>query len=270
MATADSVKVKIQNLINKANTKTGESDADLTSAVDTLIEGYGKGEEATGTINITSNGTHDVKKYASASVNVPPTGITPSGTKEITSNGTHDVTNYASAKVNVPSSGITPTGTKEITANGTHDVTSFASALVNVPTGLNAQFYTVTLSADSTAATTFLTNDWLKSIRSNPNAFVFLRYLGATSAIACVGMVFSANFSLWYNGSTSALYKSVVLRQTASNAGYTGGTGGISATGQYNGNLMIDANGKLWGYGNASYPFKAGQYQIIAGTMEMM
>lgn len=31
----------------------------------------GGGSEPTGTINITSNGTHDVKQYASAEVNVP-------------------------------------------------------------------------------------------------------------------------------------------------------------------------------------------------------
>lgn len=41
MTTADSVKAKIQGLIDKANEATGESDTDLTAAVDRLIEGYG-------------------------------------------------------------------------------------------------------------------------------------------------------------------------------------------------------------------------------------
>ena len=211
--------------------------------------------------------TWDQSKGFADSIAQIQTDINPSGTKTITTNGTHDVKNYASAQVNVPV-GITPSGSKTITENGTFDVTSFASAVVNVPTGLNAKFYTVTLSADSTAATTFLTNDWLKSIRSEPNAFVFLRYVGVTEGVACVGMVFTSTFTLWYNKSVPAWYKSVVMRQTATNAGYIGGVGGLSGTSQYNGNLMIDANGKLWAYGNATYPFKAGQYQIIAGLVE--
>ena len=56
-----------------------------------------------GTLPITSNGTYDVKSYASTSVNVP--GITPTGTLPITSNGTYDVTNYAGANVNVAGGG---------------------------------------------------------------------------------------------------------------------------------------------------------------------
>lgn len=43
MATADSVKAKLQGLIDAANAKTGGADADLSTAVDTLISGFGAG-----------------------------------------------------------------------------------------------------------------------------------------------------------------------------------------------------------------------------------
>lgn len=43
MATADSVKAKIQGLINKANETTGQNDATLTEAVNHLKDGYGQG-----------------------------------------------------------------------------------------------------------------------------------------------------------------------------------------------------------------------------------
>lgn len=90
----------------------------------------------TGTLNIATNGTHDVKSYASANVNVPiPSGyIKPSGTKTITSNGTHDVKSYASAKVNVPvpDGYIVPEGTLKITENGTHGVGDYLQVEVDV------------------------------------------------------------------------------------------------------------------------------------------
>lgn len=40
---AESIKAKLQSLITASNTKTGKSDANLTDAVKTLLEGYGKG-----------------------------------------------------------------------------------------------------------------------------------------------------------------------------------------------------------------------------------
>lgn len=59
----------------------------------------------TGTINITTNGQHDVSSYASANVNVQG-GVTPTGTKEIEVDAagtiTEDVTNYASVEITVP------------------------------------------------------------------------------------------------------------------------------------------------------------------------
>lgn len=43
MVTADSVKAKLQGLIAKANEVTGNTDADLTTAVNALVAGFGQG-----------------------------------------------------------------------------------------------------------------------------------------------------------------------------------------------------------------------------------
>ena len=43
---AAAIKRKIENLIAKANSTTGNSDTDLTSGVNALIEGYGQGGES--------------------------------------------------------------------------------------------------------------------------------------------------------------------------------------------------------------------------------
>jgi len=43
MATAESVKSKLTGLLASANAATGNADADLTAAVNALIEGYGQG-----------------------------------------------------------------------------------------------------------------------------------------------------------------------------------------------------------------------------------
>lgn len=198
-------------------------------------------------------------------------GITPSGMKTITSNGTHDVTSFALAKVEVPASGITPSGTKEITVNGTHDVTTFANALVNVPipVGLNARVFTSTVSADVTSGTATIAgnNDWIKSIKNNANAFVMVRYLGIKASTAATGFWFNSNFKLAYSGGTA--YNVFTYRQTASAASYAQNVNGLTGE-NYGGNLCVGANGNLYVYVNASFPVKAGQYQIIAGTVEML
>lgn len=48
MATADSVKAKMQGLIDSANAKTGGNDSTLTAAVNALIAGFGSGGGGTG------------------------------------------------------------------------------------------------------------------------------------------------------------------------------------------------------------------------------
>lgn len=58
--------------------------------------------DPTEVVQITTNGTHDVRRAGSAEVNVP-TGVFPAGTKSITANGTGiDVTDYAAVDVAVP------------------------------------------------------------------------------------------------------------------------------------------------------------------------
>ena len=132
----------LQDIADAIRTKNGTQNTYKPSQMADAIEAIsGGGITPTGTINITTNGTHDVTSYASASVNVP-TGSADLGTKTITANGTYDAEDdsldgYSSVTVNVPS--VAPTGTKQIsiTQNGTttEDVTNYASAeiTVNVP-----------------------------------------------------------------------------------------------------------------------------------------
>lgn len=70
MATADSVKAKIQGLIATANAKTGKSDTELTSAVNHLAEGYGSGSGGgSGIIDVTELPTENIDENAVYRVN---------------------------------------------------------------------------------------------------------------------------------------------------------------------------------------------------------
>lgn len=98
---ADSMTAIANAIRTKKGVSTTYKPAQMPDAISSISTG---GITPTGTINITTNGTHDVTNYASASVAVP-TGSTPTGTKQIsiTQNGTttEDVTNYASAEITV-------------------------------------------------------------------------------------------------------------------------------------------------------------------------
>jgi hypothetical protein len=59
------------------------------------------------------------------------TAVYPKGTLEITSNGQHNVRAYENVDVEVPQ----PTETINITENGEYDVTEYATANVNVASG---------------------------------------------------------------------------------------------------------------------------------------
>ena len=67
-----SIEDRLRALIGTSNSVTGENDATLYDAVQTLCAGFGQGGiTPAGSISITANGTYDVTQYASAAVNVP-------------------------------------------------------------------------------------------------------------------------------------------------------------------------------------------------------
>ena len=206
MSTPTTIKTALQAAITKANSTTGKNDVNVTNAVNSLIEGYGKGD-----------------------------GITPVGTLTISNNGTFDVTNYASVLANIQ--------------------------------GLNARVFSATVSSDQTSAVTLAQDDWLKSIYNDPNAFALVRYVGTLPSVAAVHLSLTANFPLFCSGAT--VYYSMVLRSSATAIQLNSDARNLYTT-SYNGHVNISSAGKLQIYGNATYPVRAGTYQIIAGTVESL
>lgn len=201
-------------------------------------------------------------------------GITPTGTKTITANGSHDVTTFATAQVNVPV-GITPSGTKTITANGNYDVTNFAMAQVNVPVpappvGLNARIFTATVSSDVTSGDYTLSgaNEFLASIRSNPKAFVWVTHMNHPASTAMYSMWLNANFNFVYTGTSAR--NTMIIRTTASANNVTFNYNGVAGP-NYTGHMSVESDGSIKIRGcNTTYPVKAGEYRIIAGTADML
>lgn len=168
-----------------------------------LDNGGTGGGEAEGTVQITSNGTHNVKQYASAQVNVQNSysasdegkvvsngALTAQTSRTVTSNGTIDTTLNDEVTVNVPT-GITPTGSQTFTENGTYDVTSLAEAVVNVASsGGRVTAIEVTLTSDAVTTQGLVTA--LKTATGFTNIIAFnisdtLRTTGYVTYILPIG-----------------------------------------------------------------------------------
>ena len=136
--------------------------------------------------------------------------------------------------------------------------------------GLNARVFTSTVSADATSGTATIAgaNDFIKSIRSNANAFIFVRLVDVPQATACLTAWFNTNAKLAWRASSNS-YNTISVRQSATYEAVTLNVNGLTGT-NYNQHLTVASNGSLTCQPSTTYPLKAGTYQIIAGTFDML
>lgn len=132
-------------------------------------------------------------------------------------------------------------------------------------TPLEIKKFTASVSSNQTGTYTMLTDPYLLAVRNASNGFVLMRYMGVGASTAELMFWFTANFTIGYSGATA--YNSLVLRATASaiNANYN--THGLVGD-NYNGHININASGAMILMNNATYPLKAGDYEILAGLWE--
>lgn len=141
----------------------------------------------------------------------------------------------------------------------------FVSAIGDISTGLDIKKLTVTLANDVTTTITMLTDPQLLKARNSPNGFVCMRYLGVGASTAELMFWFTANFVFGYSGTTA--YNSILIRASASTVQTNLNTKGLVGD-NYNGHLNVTSSGGLLLMNNATYPLKAGDYEILAGLWE--
>lgn len=127
MAKSDNnLKAVFEDTANAIRSKTGSNGLIEPRDFADEIESIQTGIEPTGTIEITTNGEHDVAQYGTANVNVPNPST---GTYNVNNDGTYDIKDYAEVNVRVVYA-----GTKSIYENRRLiDVYHYGSVNVEVP-----------------------------------------------------------------------------------------------------------------------------------------
>lgn len=130
---------------------------------------------------------------------------------------------------------------------------------------VNIKMWEIEVSEDKTSyAVISGANEFLAALRNDTNAFVMMRYLGVTASTAELAFWLVTNFPLAYNGND--IRNSIIARSSASAVSSGFNKNGLKGD-NYNGHLNVSANGSLYLWPSASFPLKAGKYQVIAGTI---
>lgn len=151
-------------------------------------------------------------------------------------------------------------------SSDTYTPSQMASAISNISAGLDIKKLTATVSEDKTSTYTMITDPQLLKARNSSNGFVLMRYMGLEPATAEIMFWFTSNFNIGY-GTTTA-YNSLIVRAMANGSIQANfNTKGLIGD-NYNGHINITSSGGLILYPNATYPLKAGNYEILAGVWE--
>ena len=182
MATADSVKGKINNLISKANGTTGRQDTTLTSAVDALIAGYGNVEIAEGTIEAGALSELHYWEKGGAQGGVTETAVSDITVSTKTSSGSWSSIQYSDGVAN--NGGVlTLVSPKTLTLDATNKDTVIGKCV-----RASGKFYRIPADAKMTL--------FVSSYGSSISASAAFR-LDAVSADGVVGVIVSADRSAY-------------------------------------------------------------------------
>lgn len=184
-----------------------------------IVEQGGGGGATLVEKTITANGSYDpadddADGYSGVTVNVPG----PSGTVNITTNGTHDVANYASAAVNVPNSYTAEDEGKAvrngalveqnelygITANGNYDTTYWSNVEVNVSS--SAEVYTISGTGEDPVEIPSGLRAFIGQTIDGPfaSSAVTVRLGGMSLCAGCVGQQNGVEFAIFEDGTMTA------------------------------------------------------------------
>lgn len=141
MATADSVKAKIQSVITRANTTTGNTDSDLTSAVNSLISGYAQSgdyqlqSKTVSPSTSVQNVTPDNGYYGLSQVKVNAMATATQATPSISVSSAGLITASATQTAGYVTAG-TKSATKQLTTQAAKTVTPTTSNQTAVSSGV--------------------------------------------------------------------------------------------------------------------------------------